>query len=101
MPDPAVRWATGTDLSAPHKLALARNQVERLVLEKSKLVEKYEKDLNALRLKLDNANGFSELQVQNSRVAENERWELQKNVRAATTRAELAEAALESATSPR
>ena len=96
---PAVRWATGTDLSAPHKLALARNQVERLVLEKSKLVEKYEKDLNALRLKLDNANGFSELQVQNSRVAENERWELQKNVRAATTRAELAEAALESATS--
>ena len=55
---PAVRWATGTDLSAPHKLALARNQVERLVLEKSKLVEKYEKDLNALRLKLDNANGL-------------------------------------------
>jgi len=94
----AVRWATGTDLSATRKLALARGQVEQLVLEKARLVERYEKELNTIRLRLHDSQSSGELYVATHRAHEVEKAELLRNVRAASTRAELAETALRSAT---
>jgi septin family protein len=94
----AVRWATGTDLSATRKLALARGQVEQLVLEKARLVERYEKELNTIRLRLHDSQSSGELHVATHRAHEVEKAELLRNVRAASTRAELAETALRSAT---
>jgi len=73
--------------------------VDQLVLEKARLVERYEKDLSQLRNRLHDSQSTGEVQAATHRAQEVERNELQKAVRAATTRAELAEAALESATS--
>lgn len=95
----AVRYATGADLSAARKLTLARAQVERLVLEKAKLVEKYEKDLNQVKIRLHDSVSSDELHIAEYKAREAEKAELQRAVRSATTRAELAEAALESSTS--
>ena len=94
----AARWATGADVSASRKLTLARAQVERLVLEKARLVEKYEKEVNQLKMRLHDSQSTGEAHAASERSHALERTELQRSLRAATTRAELAEAALESAT---
>ena len=58
------------------------------VLEKARLVEKYEKELNALKMRLHDSQSTGELQQQTQRSAEAERLELQRTLRAALTRAE-------------
>ena len=92
----AYRWATDGDLSATRKLTLARAQVEKLVFEKARLVEKYEKEVNHMRLRLHDSQSSSEQLTASHRAHAVEKAELQKSIRSATTRAELAEAAFDS-----
>jgi len=88
----AVRWATGADLSLARKLEFARQQVDSLVLDKSRLVQQYEKQLAEVRSKLHDSQSHGEIYAQSERQHALEKIELNKALRVANHRAEHAEA---------
>ena len=94
---PLVRWATGRDASAERQLVLARQQIEGLVLEKARLVERYERSLADVRGQLHTSQSHTELRSSQERAAHGEKLECQRQLRAANTRAEVLEVRLAAA----
>jgi septin family protein len=90
----AVRWATGRDHSLARKLELSRQQVDALVYDKAKMVERYERQLADLRSQLIDSQSHGEVHALSERARATEAWELRRELRSATSRAELAEALL-------
>jgi len=72
-------------------LELSRAQVDTLGVEKSRLVEKYEKQLAEVHSQLHTSQSSDERHATRSRQQKHEILELKGQLRAATTRAELAE----------
>lgn len=91
---PAFRWATGRDLSLSRQLELAKLQVDGLVLDKARLVERYERELAEVRSRLHVAQSSGELYASTERTHTAERAELKRELRQAVLRADVAEAAL-------
>jgi len=105
-----VRWATGSDVSAARQLKLAREEITLLGAEKGRLTSEYERALSDVRSKFIEAQSRVELQDRSlkekddaakaiERAAAEEKAVLARALRAATTRAEVAETAAESASS--
>ena len=92
-----VRWATGTDLSAARQLSMTREQVKQLGLEKARLVEQYERSLAEARSQLHESRSQAELKGSATRAANEEKASLSRSLRAALSRAEVAEAAVAAA----
>jgi len=88
----AVRWATGTDVTASRQLAMARREVEQLIDDKVRLVHSYEKMLADLRSTLNAARSSGDHLDSEQKAWAVERYDLQRALRAATTRADVAEA---------
>lgn len=88
----AVRWATGTDVTAARQLAMARREVEQLVDDKARLVHSYEKMLADLRGSLNAARSSGDHLDAEQKAWAVERYDMQRALRAATTRADVAEA---------
>ena len=111
----AVRWATGTDLSASRQLELARQQVGRLGHEKAMLTARYENALAEVRGQLIQAQALAELKERElrerddalrmamanatraERSAADEKGALARSLRMAMARAEACETAAEAA----
>ena len=54
----------------PSKLSLARQQVEKLVLDKARLVEKYEKELSQMKMRLHDSQSHGELHAATQKQTE-------------------------------